>query len=85
MKLQNINLKPDGANSPKNSSKSITQSPIVVTDAGGQSKTLSPVNRPSFLSEARFVDDHIEMGIELGSGKKKRILTFRCVPFKFSR
>ena len=59
----------DGANSPKNSSKSIIQSPIVVTDAGGQSMTLSPVNRPSFLSEASFVDDHIEMGIEVGSGE----------------
>ena len=42
-----------------------------MTDAGRGPKNPSPLNRPSFLTDTGFVDDPIEMGIELGSECKE--------------
>ena len=78
----------DGNNSPKHASKSITcTSPIVVTEAGDHkvNKTASPLNRPSFLVEAGFTDDPIEMGIELGSECKETKATTTAELFKKSQ
>lgn len=74
--LSCLNPNVDGNNSPKHASKSIIlpNDTIVVTEAGDlkSGKTVSPLNRPSFLVEAGFADDPIEMGIELGSECKEK-------------